>query len=285
MGLYFVCVCDIMVLRVAASTNCVYCGLNAALHGHAHLAPLPPNGHDFLGRRVVQVCSVCKKELEDSFFYKDARRKNGLQTKCKECAKALKREWRAKNADRVRDYQKDWFDSHPEYQKERRLSMPEKMRDYQKHYRELHQDAMRDRWKSYYYNNKDKVRESRAAYYSNNKEKFAEYQRSRRLGDEMYRFKSHMRQFIWAAFRRKSWAKGKKTESVIGCSFDEAKAHLEQTWLDNYGTKYNGEPVHIDHIIPLASAQTEDDVVRLCHISNLQYLTPEDNKSKSDKII
>ena len=41
---------------------------------------------------------------------------------------------------------------------------------------------------------------------------------------------------------------------------------------------------HIDHIIPLATAKTEKEVLDLCKINNLQLLTPEDNMSKKDKL-
>ena len=48
---------------------------------------------------------------------------------------------------------------------------------------------------------------------------------------------------------------------------------------DNYG-KW-----HIDHIIPLSSANNEDEVYKLCHHTNLQPLWAEDNLRKSNKII
>ena len=48
---------------------------------------------------------------------------------------------------------------------------------------------------------------------------------------------------------------------------------------DNYG-KW-----HIDHIIPLSSANSEDDIYKLCHYTNLQPLWAEDNLKKSNKIL
>ena len=72
---------------------------------------------------------------------------------------------------------------------------------------------------------------------------------------------------------------------MIGCTPEQLLEHLHKTWYDNYGTEYNGEPVHIDHIIPLSSAETEEDMYKLCHYTNLQYLKPEDNLAKSDSIL
>ena len=73
--------------------------------------------------------------------------------------------------------------------------------------------------------------------------------------------------------------KNYKTELILGCSFEEFKLHLESLWQpwmnwDNYG-KYNGTEGYgwdLDHIIPICTAKTEEDVIRLSHYTNLQPL-------------
>ena len=42
--------------------------------------------------------------------------------------------------------------------------------------------------------------------------------------------------------------------------------------------------LHIDHIIPISSAKTKEDVIKLNHYSNLQYLFAEDNLEKGDSL-
>lgn len=49
------------------------------------------------------------------------------------------------------------------------------------------------------------------------------------------------------------------------------------TW-DNYG-KW-----HIDHIVPLVSAKTEEEMYKLCHYTNLQPLWALDNIKKGDNL-
>lgn len=75
----------------------------------------------------------------------------------------------------------------------------------------------------------------------------------------------------------------KKTE-ILGCSFDEVYKYLLSTWEKNYGKPWDGGPYHIDHIIPLATAKTEEEAIKLCHYTNLQLLTPEDNMVKNAKV-
>ena len=60
--------------------------------------------------------------------------------------------------------------------------------------------------------------------------------------------------------------------------------HLKTTFKNNYGYEWDEiEPVHIDHIIPLSTIKSENDLLRLNHYSNLQLLKAKDNLDKSDK--
>lgn len=78
--------------------------------------------------------------------------------------------------------------------------------------------------------------------------------------------------------------KGKYSSSKsIGCNADQLKAHLQSTFKEgmhwnNYGAW------HVDHIIPLASARTVEELVRLNHWTNLQALWAEDNMKKGSTI-
>lgn len=65
---------------------------------------------------------------------------------------------------------------------------------------------------------------------------------------------------------------------------EEFKEYLENTFFNNYGYKYNGEDIHIDHITPLATATTIKEVEKLCYYTNLQMLKPEDNLEKGKKL-
>ena len=49
-------------------------------------------------------------------------------------------------------------------------------------------------------------------------------------------------------------------------------------------TKCGIEKVHIDHVISLATAKTEEEVIKLCYYTNLQLLKGEDNLSNGDRL-
>jgi hypothetical protein len=78
--------------------------------------------------------------------------------------------------------------------------------------------------------------------------------------------------------------KSSKTMAIIGCDLDLLRLHLEErfspgmSW-DNYGDW------HVDHIIPLAKASTQEEVERLSHYTNLQPLWAKDNIVKGCKIL
>lgn len=88
--------------------------------------------------------------------------------------------------------------------------------------------------------------------------------------------------------------KSSKSEDILGCSFEEFKSHLEsqfESWMtwDNHGNPKDGifEPNKtwdIDHIIPLSSATTTDDIIKLNHYTNLRPLCTYNNRwVKKDK--
>lgn len=101
--------------------------------------------------------------------------------------------------------------------------------------------------------------------------------------DDLFRLKMCVRSEIRSGFTRKGFAKRETTEKLVGCTLEEFIGHLKATYYRNYGIEYDcTQKVHIDHIIPIATAETEEEVKKLCHWSNLQLLNAEDNLAKSD---
>lgn len=52
----------------------------------------------------MKTCSQCRNELPVTEFYRQARGKDALQSKCKACCRAYRAEWEARNVERMRIY-------------------------------------------------------------------------------------------------------------------------------------------------------------------------------------
>lgn len=99
----------------------------------------------------------------------------------------------------------------------------------------------------------------------------------------IHKLKRTLRSRTLCGFKYAGWKKTSKTEALIGVSYETAKIHLERKFTKGMNWGNIGE-WHIDHIIPLSSAKTEEELKALCHYTNLQPLWAKDNLSKSDKI-
>ncbi len=83
--------------------------------------------------------------------------------------------------------------------------------------------------------------------------------------------------------KRGGYSKKSKTAQMLGCDWQTLKEHLESKFTD--GMSWDNRHLwHIDHIIPLSSGKTEEEVMALCHYLNLQPLWAEDNIRKGNKL-
>lgn len=232
---------------------------------------------------------VCKKGHE----YDDGKRQ------CPVCSRETKAKYRENNLDRLKEkdanrYQqnresitehaKKYREQNRDILKQRNAEQYHKNKDIRKEYQKLYYNNNKDKARAYYDKNIESIKQKMLEYRINNKEYFYNYEKMRMENDLMFKFKKRMRLLIKNSFNRKNYSKTSKTCEALGCDFETALAHLIQTAIKNYGI-YDAETTyHIDHIIPLATATTEAEVIRLCHISNLQYLTAEDNLAKGSKL-
>lgn len=116
--------------------------------------------------------------------------------------------------------------------------------------------------------------------YRKNKAKEITRYMDRRNTDLLFRLKVNIRSRINAFIKNNpTLNRPSKIKEYLGCSKEELKVHLENqfkggmSW-DNYGEW------HIDHIIPLSYAKTDEELYKLCHYTNLQPLWARDNISK-----
>ena len=138
----------------------------------------------------------------------------------------------------------------------------------------------------YYQNHKEEIKQKVNEYRLAHKDKISEQKYKRKKErlktDKVFYLKNKMNNLIYYSFKRKRvYRPTSEATKIFGCSWKQFYNHLLNTFEKNYGYKYNDTiVVEVDHIIPMCRATTEEDVIKLNHISNLQLLTKEDNKKK-----
>jgi hypothetical protein len=143
----------------------------------------------------------------------------------------------------------------------------------------------------YYFDNAEKMNKYGIEYKNKNKERLRvatrEWYKDKIENDPVFRFRLNLRHRLKSFLsRRKLNCKIERDDiEMFGCSPAELKLHLENLFVegmswDNYG--FRGW--HIDHIIPLCSANTFEEAIKLNHYKNLQPLWAVDNLKKGKKI-
>ena len=211
------------------------------------------------------------------------KRKYNTEEERKEAIRIRNKEWRDNNKDKVKKMNENYCALNREKinlkGKEYYNNNVDKVNKHQKEYNIINKEKIKKYHQEYRQNNPDYNKE----YYQNNKEKIIkhniEYERNKLITDKSFKLKHNIKTLIRQSFRKNGYSKSSKTADIIGCTFDEFKQYIEAKFLpwmnwDNYG-RYNGTEEYgwdIDHRVPLASATTEHEIIKLNHYSNLQPL-------------
>lgn len=190
-----------------------------------------------------KTCNSCGKYKEIKKYQKNKRTKDGHYGICKECQNIKRCVYRNKNKNKINKQQREWRNNSEKYIE-------------------------------WYKDNINIIRVNRMK------------NQRKRLLDPLENIKNRIRKSILTTFSTRKYTKKSKTTKILGCSFEQFKKHLEsqfEDWMD-WGNRglYNGTLNYgwdIDHIIPISTAKTEEDVIRLNHYSNLQPLCSYINRN------
>jgi hypothetical protein len=157
-----------------------------------------------------------------------------------------------------------------------------------KEYRLNNIDRLRKKDRDNYNENSIKQRDRVKKYRTENSDKVLETQKKslkkRYQKDPILRLSHNVRCRVYQFLKIKNITKKNSTFELVGCKPNELKEHLEKNFVDNMSWDNYGK-WHIDHIIPLSSANNEQEIYKLCHYTNLQPLWAEDNLKKNNKIL
>jgi hypothetical protein len=201
----------------------------------------------------TKICSKCGFEKEVCEFYKNNRNPKIYRGQCKKCMNDSSLKYKTDNKEIISEKNKKFRLENPEINKEKCRNFKKNNPDYF------------SKWV-------EKNKEHRKKY-------IKEYN-----SDPKIRIKNSLRSRINELLNKKY--NNHRTFDLVGCEFEFLLNYLEKHFIDgmswdNYG--YYGW--HIDHIIPLSSANSEDEIRKLYHYTNLQPLWAKDNMKKSNKII
>jgi transcription elongation factor Elf1 len=170
----------------------------------------------------------------------------------------------------------------------------ESKENYSKKYYQVNKEKIKKNQKTYYENNKEILNEKSIKYKTLYKLKNIEkiktrnnnYLNKKRNENPIFKFKQSIRTNINIAFKRgkNQYKKNSRTEVILGCTIEEFVVYIQSQFKKGMTLENHGQ-WHLDHIIPLASATTEDEIIKLNHYTNFQPLWAKENIIKRDKII
>lgn len=209
----------------------------------------------------MKLCSICKLTKELSAFGRDRHKRDGLTVTCKPCSKLVRNGYRAPPKPILT---------------ERTCTVCSTLKpisDYYKH---------SSRCKICHLARQATNRVPAERVLSTRTQSL--YKRVRRANDPLFKLRSNIGSLIANSIANKGYIKESSTVSILGCSIEQFKIHLEQ--LFTIGMSWdNRSSWHIDHIVPLAFAQTEQELLLLNHYTNLRPIWSSDNLSKGKTIV
>lgn len=210
----------------------------------------------------LKTCTKCKEcKPVDGFNKKSKARGLGPTAVCKDCSK------------------KAWSLAYS--------SDKEKFRKRNQANHAKNRDAQNARSLAWHHNNKEiAIARGRARYLANKQSYIDSNNRSiteRRKTNPLFAMMLRIRSSLGTSFRRLGYTKRSRTYEILGCEWSEFKTHIEKQFIEGM-TWENRSEWHIDHITPVATATTEEEVIALNHFTNLRPMWAKDNIKKSAHI-
>ena len=269
----------------------------------------------------TKVCSKCGDAKLFSEFGRDPKGRSGLRSVCRVCDAERARSYQQANKECVRARAKAYYQKNKTDIAERDRAYREansaKISARKRKYRADNKNTIAERNKAKYLENREAhLQKARAHYFQNkeyyslrskaynkenrpelaekskiyrekNKESLAsaarERLRDRRSKDRFFVFRKRIGTMIGDSLRRRGYTKRSRSHEILGCDWATFAAHIERQFLPGMSWENRSE-WHIDHIVPMATAQTEEDVIRLNHHTNLRPIWAKDNLSKGAQI-
>ena len=234
----------------------------------------------------MKICNKCGEQKELEQFYKDAGKKDGFRTICKNCSSQQHKNRYQNKRTYILEQKKEYYKNNIEIKKQFYKENKDKENQRSKEYYKKNKEKLNREKKEYREKNKEKYNNYQEKYKKENREKIIqkkrEYQRKRYKNDPRYRIECNLRNMIRKGIMSQGGVKSASTQELLGCTFLEARIYIQNQFTEGMTWENHGE-WEIDHIRPMASFDlTDPHQQRECfNWSNLQPMWAEENRSKS----
>ena len=239
-----------------------------------------------------------EKSKDEAFMEANRKRAKEYHHANKETIKEKSKIYRETHKEQIKEYRESHKELYKSYKqtekykeqnKEYKKNNKDKINAYRNQFRKEHHEEYLEKKKKWDKKYSQKHKEERKRYRIDNRDLInkikREYHSKKVSTDPLYKLEIQLRGTVYSSFKRKGYKKNSHTFEIIGLEWKEFYKYLLKTFKNNYGYEWDEmEPVHIDHIIPLATATSEEEIIKLCHYSNLQLLKAKDNLDKKDKL-
>lgn len=222
----------------------------------------------------MKKCNKCNIIKDYDFFSKSKSYKDGYSTTCKSCVAENSKKWHKENKERHNALTKKNYQENKEIYIKRQENNKEYIKEYKKEWYKKNKERCIELSKERYKKNKQNINKRNLEYINKRKQK-----------DFIFKFKQNTRSLIYNSFKRgvNQYKKNSKTEKILGCTIEQFRHYIQSKFkkgmsFENYGDW------HLDHIIPLSSAKTEEEIILLNHYTNFQPLFAKENIKKFNKI-
>lgn len=195
-----------------------------------------------------------------------------------EAFKEKSRQWRLDNPEKYKDAKAKYRQNNLERIREedrlraasKRKNNPQRARELEKARYERDKEKRAALTKEWVKNNREKLN-------ATNRAKFKRYRET----NPLFALSSRLRSRLLHVIEKMGISKKSSTSDILGCDWGTLKSHIES----KFTAKMSWENRHlweIDHIVPLGSATTEEEVLKLSVYTNLQPLWTFVNNAKGD---
>lgn len=104
----------------------------------------------------------------------------------------------------------------------------------------------------------------------------------RRQTEPLYATKQSVSGLLRTCFKRKGFRKNSRTADILGCSIEQFKQHVERLFLPGMCFEKKQGMWHLDHIVPVSLARTEEEIAWLSRWENIRPMWGLENILKRD---